>query len=38
VQTAQQIDVLIVTGPDFDGDDLDVVVTIEDGVLVVTLF
>ena len=27
-----------VTGPDFDGDDLDLVVIIEDGVLVVTLF
>lgn len=27
-----------VTGPDLDGDDLDVVVVIEDGVLVVTLF
>ena len=27
-----------VTGPDFDGDDLDFVVTIEDGVLIVTLF
>jgi hypothetical protein len=27
-----------VTGPDFDGDDLDVIVVIEDGVLVVTLF
>jgi hypothetical protein len=26
------------TGPDVDGDDLDVVVAIEDGVLVVTLF
>jgi hypothetical protein len=26
------------TGPDLDGDDLDVVVAIEDGVLVVTLF
>jgi hypothetical protein len=27
-----------VTGPDFDGDDLDLVVIIKDGVLVVTLF
>jgi hypothetical protein len=27
-----------VAGPDFDGDDLHVVVVIEDGVLVVTLF
>jgi len=27
-----------VTGPDFDGDELDVIVVIADGVLVVTLF